>query len=178
MVLWNSPLLFWSFHPTTFQWFTRWDGTYTGCHKLMNSLLLSTTLRTPRRPDLSGQTVTLQVQTQSFPCRMQHTRGDSSITHCNDRAFWVCVVHGWTGAWWESILQQWQMQSTYFSHLVSLSQCKAPLTDWNYEQWKTALLSKATGSKTHILSKSELSLEERRYTSIFSWLLKTNRNTD
>lgn len=144
----------------------------------MNSLFLSTTLRTPSRPELSGQTVSLQVQTQSFPCRMQHTRGDSSTTHCNGRAFWVLwSMDGQELG--ESPFFNSDTCSQYVSvHLVSLRQCKAPLTDWNHEQWKTALLSKATGSKTHILSKSELSLEERRYTSIFSWLLKTNKNTD
>lgn len=85
--------------PTTLLWFTHWDRTYTWCYQWIHCLL-STTLRTPLRLHLSEQTVSLQMQTQSFPCRMQYTHGDSTTTCCNGRAFFlVCGVHGWTGAW-------------------------------------------------------------------------------
>lgn len=37
------------------------------------------------------------------------------------------------------------------------------MTDWNNEQWKIVLLSKATGSQTHILSKFELSTGKKTH---------------
>lgn len=69
--------------------------------------------------------------------------GDSSTTRCNGRAaFLVCVVQGWTGAWQESILQQWQWQSTYFSSTGLIKSVVKP-------HWLTGIAEDSTAQQGH-----------------------------
>lgn len=107
---------------------------------------------------------------------MQHTHGDSSSTCCNGRVFFlVCVVHGWTRAWQESILQQWQMQPIYFNSPGLIKSVVKP-------HWLTGITN---SGRQHCSAGPQAAkptfcqnlnyLEERRYTSIFSWLLKTKK---